>query len=153
MRAAITSDKMLLSMSFIHMHKKRRTVYISYFLFAISIIMLISSSLPHHHHNSGAVCLKEDISTHTMHNDLKHSQNHCCGDECTSRFQFRTNNNTQVNHAQPHYLFAITLFTKPLLRWLLQTQSKSIAAPPYLEKLHNTSIAYAVGRRGPPTLL
>lgn len=126
------------------------------FLFVISIIMVTITAIPHHHHSDGMICMKDDIqetacpcSPESQH----HHDDPCCTNECMASFNSPVPT-AQNQEVQPHYLYAITLFTEPLLRLLTQPEEHIIRHySVYIESLHGTFITRAAGLRAPPYFL
>lgn len=133
--------------------KKRQ--YITYFLFFISMIMLVAPVIPHHHHADGLICMKNDITPDCCGQHHDSGNDHCCCDTGCLTTQFvQQTPNTDDAGTLPDALWAVTLLIEPFSRLLLLPEfdirrHDSV----YQESLHGTFITRATGLRAPPPVL
>lgn len=130
--------------------------FITYLLMLVSLILLVAPAIPHHHHGTEVICMKNDLPKgdccggHSHHHTADDA---CCNGDCMTRFH-STNLSSNSDSMQPHFLFAVILFTDPLLKLLTEPLlSKEWVASIYLEHLHGTWTSHAVGLRAPPSVL
>ena len=121
---------------------------------AISTIMLIVPLIPHHHHSNGIICMKDDIKEadccHHHHQQQHQNDDPCCTSDCMTHFESSVPVQ-QLDEVQPQYLYIVTLFTEPLLRFLTQPEENTTDLDyAYIESLHGTFITCAAGLRAPP---
>lgn len=131
-----------------YMQKKRK--YISLFLCMISLFLLVISSLPHHHHDEGGICFKKDLAEHPIHH---HADDTCCNDQCIAQIQPLHPSGAE-KIVSPDYFLILTLFTVPLIEWLLQPQQRVLKnqAYHYLERLQSSPVTSHNQLRAPPVL-
>ena len=131
-----------------YMQKKRK--YISLFLCMISLFLLVISSLPHYHHDEGGICFKKDLAEHPIHH---HADDTCCNDQCIAQIQPLHPSGAE-KIVSPDYFLILTLFTVPLIEWLLQPQQRVLKnqAYHYLERLHSSPVTSHNQLRAPPVL-
>ena len=133
----------------------RNKRYIIYFMMIISMVMLVVPLIPHHHHSNGIICMKDDIKDTECpyhHNHHHHNDDPCCTDNCMANLESSVPA-PQLDEVQPQYIYSITLFTEPLLRFITQSGERNVHRDyVYHESLHGTFITCAAGLRAPPYL-
>ncbi len=127
---------------------------IAYVLFFVSIITLSVPVFPHHHHADGMLCMKDADTTgcsqqhNTMHSDC------CCNTGCVTTHFFQKAHTTSNTGMQPAPSGIIFLLPAAALKPALPLEDKSILYKYiYIETLHGTYTARAIGLRAPPTPL
>lgn len=135
----------------------RSKQYIFFLLLFVSLIIVGMPVIPHHHHGDGIVCMKDDIKADdccsAAHHHHHQEDDPCCTDSCTAHIQSFVSHSHAID-MQPDYLFAVILFTEPLLRFLTRPLPRdSHRDYVYREPLHSTYIARATGLRAPPSLV
>ena len=139
--------------SYIHvtMGRRKQTAYI---LIVISLLVMVVPVIPHHHHGDSQICMKHDLNDtagHShRHDDCGHS---CCHNtDCLTVRFFQ-----QVPQHEHSFMPDVPLCSLP--PFLLSPLWRSACCPEqeresichiYIESLHSTRIANAVGLRAPP---
>lgn len=121
----------------------------------ISMVMLIVPFIPHHHHSNGIICMNDDTGDTECASDHHRHRNDdpCCTSDCMTRFE-SPEPASQSDGIQPQYIYSITLFTEPLLRFITQPGERSIHQNHvYRESLYGTFITCAAGLRAPPAFV
>lgn len=132
----------------------------SYFLLAVSILMLVASVFPHHHHDL-LFCVAHDLETCSVSAEcpdhLHHTgdeDNHACTSSCVTHFAFSVPDNHGTG-LSPAYSYSLLIY--PLLLTLERLSSFGAELPCpysyYIERLHARHFVAASGLRAPPSLL
>lgn len=133
----------------------KKKQYITYFLFFISLIMLVAPVIPHHHHADGLICMKNDITADCCGQHHNPNKDHCCCDKGCVTTQFvQQTPNTDDAGILPDALWAVTLLIEPYSKLLILPEFDIRRQDcGYLESLHGTFITCATGLRAPPCVL
>ncbi|MEG1543098.1 MAG: DUF6769 family protein [Tannerellaceae bacterium] len=127
---------------------------VQYLMLLSSILVLLTVVMPHHHHSNGMPCY-QSLATEAEAADHTGSEGHDC--DCsghnpvfTSSFEFHATDGDAGFHLYP----LLTLFDymyPPEIAFHGQLFYR--VRPVYIESLHDTWIAHAVGLRAPPRLI
>lgn len=115
-------------------------------MLVVSFVLLLSTIVPHHHHRDGLPCYKPLTAAHQT------GGSHGCG--CEGHGLFFQNASQSVGtdgDMGPHLFPLLVLFDyiyplEPAFYEQFRDKQKAF----YIESLHDTWIASASGRRGPP---
>ena len=132
----------------------KKKLYTAYFLFFISMIMLVIPVIPHHHHADGLICMKNDITKDCCEHRHNTKNDHCCCDTGCVTTQFVQQTPSSDNAMHPAAPWVVTLFFEPISKLLLLPEDNVKRQDCiFLESLHGTFITRATGLRAPPCVL
>lgn len=131
---------------FVTFDMKTKKKIIHYVMLLATMVMLLSVILPHHHHGNGMPCYKSLTTAHQP------GDSHDCGCEGHGLFFLNASQSVVADaDAGPYLVPLLVLFDyiyPPEPAFYVQLWSREKAV--YIESLHDTWIASASGRRGPP---
>lgn len=136
--------KKLLIFAAFDMETKKKIV--RYVMLLVGVVMMLSVIIPHHHHRDGVPCYKPLTEAHHSHDS------HGCGCEGHGLFFLNVSQSIVANADAGPYLFPLLILfnyiypPEPAFYEQLWNREKAV----YIESLHDTWIASASGRRGPP---
>lgn len=131
---------------FVALDMKRRRKIIQYVMLVAGFILLLSTLVPHHHHRDGMPCYAPVTEAHHT------GDSHGCGCEGHGLFFLNASQSVGTDGDVGPQLFPLLVlfdYIYPLEpAFYEQFWDKQNAV--YIESLHDTWIASASGRRGPP---
>lgn len=131
---------------FVPFDMKVKKKIIQYVLLLASMVMLLSVIVPHHHHRDGMPCYKPLTTAHQT------GDSHGCGCEGHGLFFLNASQSVVTDVDAGPYLFPLLVLfdyiypPEPAFYEQRWNREKAV----YIESLHDTWIASASGRRGPP---
>lgn len=127
--------------------KKRR--HIGWFLFLVSMLVLIVPVLPHHHHFEDEICFRGDADSSTK---PHHQAEPDCGGYCITKLHFSVQHHNDAN-IQPHYWQVVTLFSNAILHSLLPPKLNAFDLLFfYIESFHGAGASRSISLRAPPAI-
>lgn len=138
----------------------KKSLFVSYLLVLIGMLMPIVPVFPHHHHADGRICMKNDLH-HGAHEEEScghgthgcHHEQGCNEADCLTTHFFRQGRHTTLtikaptaNDTLPNLLSGLAVLFNRLI-----FSTPTISCPFYQEKLHDSWRTLTGSLRAPPS--
>ena len=139
----------------------KKSLFVSYLLVLLGMLMPIVPVFPHHHHADGRICMKNDLH-HGAHEEEScghgthgcHHEQGCNEADCLTTHFYRAGKSQTISLTAPQTATVEPMLLKTGLAGTITLPSHYLPnrPRPYLEALFATDIPRARGLRAPPSV-
>ena len=137
---------------------ERRRQYMAYFLFAVSILVLMVSVFPHHHHGGKfcvsshcEMCMEEGCAC-SHHCTPESGCEHTCKSTCLTHLYYLNPDLQDAGMILPSFFTLILPLLSDIV-FAVPLDNSIDCETYYLERLHSLHLTSSVGRRAPPFMV